>query len=167
MKKILLFCLFFCCGSSLCLANEDHNKHDNYVASPPSDIHLLRVRLEGDGVDEHGCNSFLFTAEKNLNFLIRKARWDEKTSALKPGEILKKIPLKKGDACRVRFLVPEGMPRLMICADDTCCAPVFSGLDGSLVLGRGFIEDTSVNPVVSVLADIHYLYDDDGVMEVK
>ena len=66
----------------------------------PSGMHLLRVGVEGDAVDEHGCHSFLFTAEENLNFLIRKAEWDDKACTLNPGEIIRKIVLKEGEACR-------------------------------------------------------------------
>ena len=134
---------------------------------PPSDNHLLRVKQESSSVDEHGCSTFVFTAGKSLNFLLRKARWDDKSCKPTPGEILRKIALKKGEACRVRFLVPEGMPQIMVCADDTCGTPEFSGMDGSLLLGPGFAEASSSDAPSQVIADLHYLYGNEDIVEIK
>ena len=133
----------------------------------PSGMHLLRVGVEGDAVDEHGCHSFLFTAEENLNFFIRQAEWDDKACTLNPGEIIRKIVLKEGEACRVRFLVPEGIPVIMICADAICVTPAFSGMDGSLILGPGFVEAAPNAPPAPVMADIHYVYGNEGIREIK
>lgn len=134
---------------------------------PPAGIHLLRVGLEGDAVDEHGCHSLLFTAEENLNVLIRKVAWDEETSTCNQGELLKKVALKEGETCRVRFMVPEGIPHIMICADDICGSPTFSGMDGSLVLGPGFIAAASNDTSAPVMAELHYLYGNESIVEVK
>lgn len=129
----------------------------------PSGIHLLRVALESDEVDEHGCNSFLFTAEENLNLIMRWAVWDDEACTLNPGEIINKVALKEGQACRVRFLVPEGIPLVMICADDICGKLVFSGMDGSLLVGAGFAVAAPGDPPASVIGTIHYAYE--GIRE--
>ncbi|MDL2313512.1 hypothetical protein LJC36_00860 [Desulfovibrio sp. OttesenSCG-928-C14] len=61
-----------------------------------------------------------------------------------PGEVThtSKV-IKAGEAYMLSHLVPEGMPNLLVCAKTDskrlCWAPLFSGVDDSLILAPGFI----------------------------
>ncbi|MDY0275373.1 MAG: hypothetical protein RBR42_08040 [Desulfomicrobium sp.] len=63
-----------------------------------------------------------------------------------PGQLLAEHKLQVGDVFLFRHLVPEGMPNLLLCAQDETGRyywhPRFSGMDGSLELNQGFIHFT-------------------------
>ncbi len=97
---------------------------------------LLQVAVL-KGVDSHGCNTFVLTAQKELDVSFCEAVPDEQYQ-MHPGRVLRKVHLKKGESCELTALIPEGMPRLVVVAQGREWVPAFSGEDGSLILAEGF-----------------------------
>jgi len=97
---------------------------------------LLQVAVL-KGVDSHGCNTFVLTAQKELDVSFCEAVPDEQYQ-IHPGRVLRRVHLKKGESCELTALIPEGMPRLVVVAQGREWVPAFSGEDGSLILADGF-----------------------------
>lgn len=117
-------------------------------------MNMVTVNVE-DGVDEHGCNSFQLRANENLTLTFRKAVFNEEDYSLAPGEILSKISLKERESCLFKALIPEGVPNLMVCADEVCWTPGFSGEDGSLVVSAGFEQFSPNDEMSEPVTQIH------------
>lgn len=90
------------------------------------------------GVDSHGCNTFILTAQKDLAVSFCEAVPDAEYR-MHPGRELGRVHLEKGESVELIALIPEGMPRLVVVAQGREWIPAFSGEDGSLILADGFI----------------------------
>ncbi len=104
---------------------------------------LSSAKLGGDRTLE---NAFLLRSQKALalKFYTVGDFTAQGTPAL--GDLLAEHQLQKGEVYLFRHLVPEGMPNLLVCAQDEteqlCWTPRFSGVDGSVELDPGFIPFT-------------------------
>lgn len=117
-------------------------------------LNMVTVNVE-EGVDEHGCNSFQLRANENLTLTFRKAVLNEEDYSLAPGEVLSKISLKEGESSLLKALIPEGVPNLMVCADEVCWTPGFSGEDGSLIVSAGFEKYSPNDNMGEPISKIH------------
>lgn len=95
------------------------------------------------GNDTTAENIFLLRAQKTLVLKFYAVGDYTAQGQPIPGELLAEHLLQQGDAYLFRHLVPEGMPNMVICAQDEiskkCWIPRFSGLDGTLELDPGFV----------------------------
>lgn len=101
---------------------------------------LSSARLGGDRTLE---SAFLLRSQKALVLKFYTAGDFTAQGIPAPGDILAEHQLQKGEIYLFRHLVPEGMPNLLVCAQDEterlCWIPRFSGVDGSVELDPGFI----------------------------
>ena len=105
-------------------------------ASSADDTGVMQVAVL-KGVDSHGCNTFILTAQRDLAVSFCEAVPDAEYR-MHPGRELGRVHLEKGESVELIALIPEGMPRVVVVADGREWIPAFSGEDGSLILADGF-----------------------------
>lgn len=117
-------------------------------------LNMVTVKA-GEGIDEHGCNSFQLRANEDLTLSFRKVVLNEENYTTSPGEVLSKISLKEGKSGLLKALISEGIPNLMICANEFCWEPSFSGEDGSLIVSAGFEKYSPNDNMEEPVSEIH------------
>lgn len=117
-------------------------------------LNMVTVKM-GEDVDKDGCNSFQLRANEDLILSFRKVVLNEENYTTSPGEVLSKISLKEGESCLLTVLISEGMPNLMICANEVCWEPSFSGEDGSLIVSAGFEKYSPNDNMGEPISKIH------------
>ena len=116
--------------------------------------HAFVTIAVGNGRDEHGCVSFLLTAQKDVHLSFRRAVLED-DATVRPGDPLRRVVLKAGEACMLRTAVPEGVPDMFVCVGDACWSPAFSGKDGALLLSPGFATADGTEAAAAQVADVH------------
>ena len=93
-----------------------------------------------------GETSFSLKAKVPLTLSLKDMAFDEKRGDIAPVRIREARHLEAGETYTFSHLVSEGIPDLSVCAQaesgpetELCWTPFFSGEDGHLMLGPGFV----------------------------
>ena len=93
-----------------------------------------------------GETNFSLKAKVPLTLSLKDMAFDEKRGDIAPVRIREACHLEAGETYTFSHLISEGIPDLSVCAQaesgpetELCWTPFFSGEDGHLMLGPGFV----------------------------